>query len=97
MVFGTGLAILYLTGRSRIVKKLYGIYVPSKLPPAPGNKALQELKAVEMQTYGSFGWSEPKIIPREKCELLVTRSEWNIRSSPPAHLAYGMFYLHNWL
>lgn len=71
--FGTGLGILFLSGRSRIVKRIHGVFPPSVNPGKGTVTPSGEMSHLALETFGSFTGKE-KTFPKELCQLIFPPS-----------------------
>ncbi|KAF8589473.1 hypothetical protein K439DRAFT_1657911 [Ramaria rubella] len=71
--FGTGLGIIFLSGRSRIVRRLHGVFSPASV--ASKTNTPEELRYLVVETLGNFSSGKGKVFPREQCELTSSRND----------------------
>ena len=73
--FGTGLGILFLSGRSRIVRRLHGVPSPAPIRHITTGKVIppRDLRYVVVETLGTISSGKGKVFPIEKCELVSGR------------------------
>jgi hypothetical protein len=72
--FGTGLGILFLSGRSRIVRRLHAV---SDAPAAHHNPTSRvtptSFRYIVVETLGAINSGKGKVFTRETCELIPGR------------------------
>lgn len=77
--FGTGLGILFLSGRSRIVRRLHGVSSPSpSRQTIAGNVTTPgDLRYVVVETLGTISPGKGKVFRSETCELIPGRGTYD--------------------
>ncbi|GJJ08404.1 hypothetical protein Clacol_002620 [Clathrus columnatus] len=76
--FGTGLGILFISGRSRIIKRMYGIFPPTVNSKKGNVAAGGEMTHLVLETFGNFSRQE-KTIPKELCQTLPSKKNNELR------------------
>lgn len=71
--FGTGLGILFLSGRSRIVKRMHGIFPPTVNSSKRNVIPSGQMTHLALETFGSFSAKEV-IFPKELCQIVIPKS-----------------------
>jgi len=67
--FGTGLGVLFLSARSRIVRRLLDVSSPAPAHKSKPLRTLSKDRYIVVETVENWGRDKGKVYPKEKCEL----------------------------